>query len=72
MKNLAHWLKGLAAAVIGGVSNSIALIIVNPEHFNLQSGIKNLLSVAGTSAILSAAMYLKKSPLPSIITEEKA
>ena len=71
MNNLVHWLKGLVAAIIGGASNSITLIIVNPQHFNLQAGLKNLLTVAGTSAILSAAMYLKKSPLPDITTEEK-
>lgn len=72
MKNLMHWLKGLAAAIIGGASNSITLIIVNPQQFNLQAGLKNIVAVASTSAILSAAMYLKKSPLPDIITEEKA
>lgn len=71
MNKWTHWLKGLVAAVIGGASNSITLIIVNPEHFNLQAGLKNLLTVAGTSAILSAAMYLKKSPLPNVTTEDK-
>jgi len=41
------------------------LIIVNPQDFNLQAGLKNLLTVCATSAILAVALYLKQSPLPS-------
>lgn len=59
-----HWLKGLVAAIIGGAANSVTLIIVDPVTFNLQAGLKNVLAVCATSAILSAAMYLKQSPLP--------
>lgn len=59
------WLKGLIAAVLGGIGNSITLIIVDPVTFNLGEGIRNIYTVAITSAILSAAMYLKQSPLPS-------
>lgn len=65
MKNIEHWLKGLIAAIIGGISNSIVLIIADPANFNLQSGLDNLLTISATSAILSAAMYLKQSPLPT-------
>lgn len=58
------WLKGLFAAVIGGCANSITMLIVDPMNFNLQAGLGNLATVAGTSALVSAAMYLKASPLP--------
>ena len=64
MKNWVCWLKGLLAAVIGGAANSATLLIVDPVNFNLQSGIKNILTVCVTSAILSIALYLKQSPLP--------
>lgn len=59
-----NWLKGLISAVIGGAANSITVMIVDPQSFNLAEGSSKLLSVAGVSAIVAAAMYLKKSPLP--------
>ena len=58
------WLKGLIAAVIGGAANGIALIIVDPLTYNLQEGLDKLITVAIVSAIVSAAMYLKASPIP--------
>lgn len=64
-KNILLWIKGLLAAVIGGVANSVTLIIVNPQDFNLAAGLRNLLTVCATSAILAVALYLKQSPLPS-------
>ena len=64
MGNWQNWIKGLLSAVIGGVSNSVVLMIADPKTFNLDTGIKNLGTVAITSAIVSAAMYLKQSPLP--------
>ena len=60
------WIKGLAAAVIGGVAHSIVLIIVDPLSYNLNEGLRKLLTVAVTSAIIAAAAYLKKSPLPNV------
>lgn len=69
MENLSNttiWIKGLIAAVIGGVANSIVLIIADPLNFNLGEGLNNLLTVAATSAIIAAAAYLKQSPLPNV------
>lgn len=68
MENLTNtgvWLKGLLAAVIGGAANALTMVIVDPLNFNLTNGVNNLLSVAATSAIVAAAMYLKQSPLPN-------
>lgn len=59
-----QWLKGLVGAIVGGVSNSIVLMIVDPSTFNLGEGLPILGKVAIVSGILSAAMYLKKSPVP--------
>jgi len=58
------WLQGLLSAIIGGAANSITVMVVEPTSFNLQEGLSKLLSVAAVSAIVSAAMYLKQSPLP--------
>lgn len=72
MKSLVIWLKGLAAATISGASNGVVTAFVSmgidSEHFNLAGGLSHVLtlagSVAGASAILGAAMYLKQSPVP--------
>lgn len=63
--NVGIWLKGLIAAVIGGAANALTMVIVDPLNFNLGEGASNLLTVAATSAIVAAAMYLKQSPLPN-------
>ena len=58
------WLKGLLAAVIGGSANSVLLVIVDPTTYNLTEGLYSLIKVIATTAIVSAAMYLKQSPIP--------
>ena len=63
--NITIWIKGLIAAVIGGISNTVVLMIADPLNFNLQEGLNRLLTVAATSAIVSGAAYLKQSPIPS-------
>lgn len=65
MQNWKVWLKGLVAAAIGGAANSVALLIVDPMTFNFGEGIGRVKTVALTSALLSVAMYLQKSPLPN-------
>lgn len=64
MKNVLHWLKGLVGALIGGAANSITVMVVDPVNFNLEGGIKKLGVIAAVGAIMSAAMYLKQSPVP--------
>ena len=72
MRSLEVWAKGLAAASIAGAANGVitgfAAVGIDPNHFNLQAGLKSTLAIAGVSAIMSAligaAAYLKQSPLP--------
>lgn len=59
-----NWLKGLLSAIIGGAANSITVMAIDPLQFNLTDGIDKLSMVAVAGAIVSAAMYLKQSPLP--------
>lgn len=59
------WIKGLVSAIIGGAATSVTLMITNPIDFNIDTGLKKLLSVMVVSAIVSAAMYLKQSPIPN-------
>jgi hypothetical protein len=73
MLSVEVWVKGLAAAAIAGAANGmttgLAAVGIDPAHFNLQSGLRATLAVAGASALMSAAVavaaYLKQSPLPS-------
>lgn len=73
MYGLELWLKGLLAAAIAGAANGVitgfAAVGIDPTHFNLQSGLKATLAIAGVSALMSGligvAAYLKQSPLPA-------
>jgi hypothetical protein len=60
-----NWVKGLLAAGIGGAANAITLQIVDPADFNFGAGLGKLISVAGASALVAVALYLKQSPLPN-------
>lgn len=63
-KNIAHWVHGLLGAAIGGGANAITLMVVEPTKFNLHDGWKSLAMATACSMIVSAALYLKTSPLP--------
>jgi hypothetical protein len=73
MSHLQIWLKGLLAAAIsggaGGVLTGFAAVGIDPQHFNLQSGIGATLRIGAAAALINAvigvAAYLQKSPLPS-------
>lgn len=73
IKSLELWLKGLLAAAIsggaGGVLTGLAAVGIDPQHFNLQTGIGATLRIAAAAALINAvigvAAYLQKSPLPS-------
>ena len=66
------WLKGILAAAIsgasGGVLTGLAAVGIDPQHFNLQSGIGSTLRIGLAAAVINAiigvAAYLQKSPLP--------
>ena len=62
--NFMTWIKGLVGAIIGGEANTITVMIVDPVNFNLNDGVSKIATVACVGAVLSAAMYLKKSPIP--------
>ncbi len=73
MSNWETWLKGIVAAAIAGGANGVitgfAAVGIDPQHFNLQAGLRATLAIAGVSALMSGiigvAAYLKQSPLPN-------
>lgn len=74
--DLANWLRGLVAAIISGgagaISGGLAVTLKDPNHYNLQDGLGNVMSIMSTAFIINgligAAMYLTKSPLPEFKT----
>jgi len=73
MNRLRIWLKGILAAAVsgaaGGVLTGFAAVGIDPQHFNLQTGIGATLRIGAAAALINAvigvAAYLQKSPLPS-------
>jgi hypothetical protein len=73
MSHLNIWLKGVFAAAIsgaaGGVLTGFAAVGIDPQHFNLQTGMGATLRIAAAAAlingIIGVAAYLQKSPLPT-------
>jgi len=73
IERLELWFKGLLAAAIsgaaGGVLTGFAAVGIDPQHFNLQSGISATFRIGAAAALINAvigvAAYLQKSPLPN-------
>lgn len=67
------WLRGILAAAIsgaaGGVLTGLAAVGIDPQHFNLQSGMGATMRIGAAAAVINAvigvAAYLQKSPLPA-------
>jgi hypothetical protein len=63
-KNWKLWFKGLAVAAISGASNAGALMMIDPQTFNLNDGLPKLLKMSLALAISHTYLYLRKSPIP--------
>ena len=69
MKTVYIWIYGMISAAIGAAANTVTVMIVAPETFNINEGLNKVFMVAGVSALVAVCSYLKKSPLPGC--EEK-
>lgn len=67
--NWKPWVYGLINAVVSGAANSVAVMVVDPDKFNLTSvaGLAHMGEVAGVGALVGFWMYLKQSPLPALV-----
>jgi hypothetical protein len=72
MTRVEIWIKWLLAAVIsgaaGGVLTGLAAVGIDPQHFNLQTGIGAKFRIGAAAlinAVIGVAAYLQKSPLPA-------
>ena len=61
------WANNLGRAVIGGSATAITSHFVLPD---VLFDWKDVVKLAGVAAIIKGAMYLEKSPLPSMGDEE--
>jgi hypothetical protein len=73
MSRLGIWVRGIVAAAIsgaaGGVLTGLAAVGIDPQHFNLQTGMGATFRIGAAAALINAvigvAAYLQKSPLPT-------
>ena len=73
MNKVEIWLKGVVAAAIsggaGGVLTGFEAVGIDPQHFNLQSGIHETFRMGAAAALINSiigvAAYLQKSPMPA-------
>lgn len=64
INNWRIWLRGLVGAVIGGGANAICVMVVAPDQFNFELGWAKLWHFTLISSVVSAALFLKQSPVP--------
>ena|SRR5216683_2716783 len=65
--NALTWFKGLLAAVISSVANA-TLAVIGCNATGSPLNWPQVGTVATTSAIIGAALYLKQSPIPDDVT----
>lgn len=63
-RNIGTWARGLVGAFIQGATLTITTMIVDPETFNIETGLGKVLTVAVVSGGLGAASFLHTRPLP--------
>ena len=64
VKNPMVWLKLLVSAAVSAAAGGVISVLAKPESFNFETGLPNLISVAGACAIVGIANYLKDCPVP--------
>jgi hypothetical protein len=57
------WIKSLVAGAISSAAGGVILVIKDPATFNFETGLSNLLTVAGSFAIVGVANLLIKTPM---------
>lgn len=63
-KDIGLWARGLLGAFIQGSSTVFATMVVDPDTFNIETGLAKVGWVALVSGIIGAALFLQKKPLP--------
>lgn len=64
MNDIRVWFASLVAAIIGGGASGVLAMGIAPEVFNFGTGLPKLGAMVFGYAVISAALFLKQSPLP--------
>jgi hypothetical protein len=62
--NWSAWLYGLVSAVLSSAGGAVAIVVVDPATFNLNTGLVPLLKVMAVFGIIAFGNYLKNTPAP--------
>jgi len=62
--NWSAWLYGLLSAVLSSAGGAVAVVIVDPKTFNLDTGLIPLLKVMIVFGIIAFGNYIKNTPPP--------
>lgn len=63
-KTFKQWVGGVVAAFVSAAANGVSVVIVAPETFNLDAGLKKLIEVCMVFGIVGLAAFLKTHPIP--------
>ncbi len=63
-KPVGKWMRGLVGAFVQGGATTITVMLIEPETFNIETGLAKVGLVALVSGSLGAALFLSKHPLP--------
>lgn len=58
------WARGLIGAIIQSAATVITVMLVDPQTFNIETGLAKVGIVALVSGGLGGALFLSKHPLP--------
>jgi hypothetical protein len=63
MNAFKQWLRGLVSVAISSAASGVALVVADPQSFNLQKGLPKLAEVCAVLSLVHVALYLQKAPI---------
>ncbi len=72
-EKIVGWIYGMASGIGNGLATTILAMQVAPSEFNFSpEKLSHILAMMGWSTVMSAALYMKQSPLPRLEFGEAA
>lgn len=67
-----NWIYGLISAVLSAAGGAVAVVVIDPKTFNLDTGFVPLLKVMAVMALIAFGNYLKTTPPPKPVEQKPA